>query len=160
MGSRIALMALVAACSAAVATGALRAHPGLSAEGQMGVASTRSTDSRCSRQATTEPVRSVVAASNAGDLVAIDRLVAPEPAFQWFLATGPNRAVRRLGDEAKDRSTLRAYVRQRHHERWTPVEFNPLTLTRGADDYPRHRGPAKVDAICAGGKSHVIVWST
>jgi hypothetical protein len=111
-------------------------------------------------------VGSLVAAFNAGNDVAVDRIVAQEPAFEWFSATGRTPDSRRLGAEAYDRSTLRAYVRQRHRhrERWTNVDVGwrssgPLMLTREADDHRRSRTEAKMDTLCAGGRPRIIVWS-
>src|SRR5690242_19334885 len=52
-----------------------------------------------------------VRAFNAGDAVALDRLVAPASSFVWFSVSG---AGRRLGDRSKDRSTLDRYFANRH----------------------------------------------
>ena len=121
---------------------------------------------RCSLEQKVALVRALSTAFNAGNDLAVHRLVAAEPAFQWFSAPGSSRDARRLGPEAYDRSTLREYVRQRHRhrERWTNVEFGgelrlPLTLTREADDYRRSRVRGKVDAICTGRSARIIAWS-
>jgi hypothetical protein len=118
---------------------------------------------RCSLADREKLVGSLVAAFNAGNDRAVDRIVAQEPAFEWFSATGRSPDARRLGAEAYDRSTLRAYVRQRHrhHERWTNVVSGsqPLTLTREADDHRLSRGEAKMDTLCADGRPRIIVWS-
>jgi hypothetical protein len=109
-------------------------------------------------------VRKLVVAFNAGNAAAVDRLVAHEPAFQWFSAPGTSPAAQRLGKKAEDRSTLAAYVRlrHRHHERWTNVVTQgnlAITLTRQADDYPRSRVRGKGEVVCHGSLAKLIVWS-
>src|SRR2546423_231380 len=105
--------------------------------------------SRCPASTQVRLVRSLVAAFNTGNAAAVDRLMAPEPAFRWFSAIGPDR---RFGKEAEDRSTLRAYIRKRHRHRdhLTLMGFGSideqghvdlsLLLKRRADDY-RPRNP-------------------
>jgi hypothetical protein len=109
-------------------------------------------------------VRSLTAAFNAGDLAAVDRLVAREPAFQWFAMGGTSPAANRYGKKAEDRSTLLAYVRQRHrhHERWTDVVAQgnlQIALTRQADDYHRSRNHDKGEVVCRGAVAKLIVWA-
>jgi hypothetical protein len=109
-------------------------------------------------------VRSLVAAFNAGNSAAVDGLVAPEPEFHWFSAPGTSPAAHRLGNKAKDRSTLAAYVRlrHRHHERWANVVIQgnlAITLTRRADDYARSRVHGKGEVFCHGSVAKLIVWS-
>jgi hypothetical protein len=124
---------------------------------------------RCPAPTQVQLVRSLVAAFNAGNSRAVNRLVAPEPAFQWFSAIGPDS---RIGKKAEDRSTLGAYIarRHRHHDHLTLVGFGSmddqgrinltLLIRRRADDYhPRNLLRAKQDAICAGGRASLIVWS-
>ena len=124
---------------------------------------------RCPATTQVQLVRSLVAAFNAGNARAVNRLVAPEPAFQWFSAIGPDE---RIGKRAADRSTLAAYIRRRHrhHDHLTLVRFGSeneqggidltLLLRRRADDYrPRNLIPAKQDSICASGRASLIVWS-
>jgi hypothetical protein len=109
-------------------------------------------------------VRSLVRAFNAGDAARVDRLVAREPAFQWFAMGGTSPAAQRYGKEAEDRSTLAAYVRQRHrhHERWTNVVTQGnlgITLTRQADDYALSRPRGKGEVVCHGSVAKLIVWA-
>jgi hypothetical protein len=124
---------------------------------------------RCPATTQVQLVRSLVAAFNAGNVRAVNRLVAPEPAFQWFSAIGPDE---RLGKQAEDRSTLGDYVRRRHrrHDHLTLVGFGSindqgridltLMIRRRADDYrPRNVIPAKQDTICGRGRARLIVWS-
>ena len=114
-------------------------------------------------------MRSFVTAFNAGNSRAVNRLFAPEPAFQWFSAIGPDE---RIGKAAEDRSTLGAYIRNRHrrHDHLTLVRFGSvdeqgridltLLIRRRADDYrPRNLIPAKQDAVCTRRRAALIVWS-
>ena len=124
---------------------------------------------RCPATTQVQLVRSFVTAFNAGNSRAVSRLFAPEPAFQWFSAIGPDQ---RIGKPAEDRSTIGAYIRRRHrhHDHLTLVRFGSkneqggidltLLLRRRADDYrPRNLIPAKQDSICASGRASLIVWS-
>jgi hypothetical protein len=109
-------------------------------------------------------VRSLTLAFNAGNAAAVDRLVAREPAFQWFAMGGTSPAANRYGKEAEDRSTLLAYVRlrHRHHERWTNVLTQgnlQIALTRQADDYHRSRNHGKGEVVCHGSVAKLIVWA-
>jgi hypothetical protein len=109
-------------------------------------------------------VRALTVAFNAGNTAAIDRLVAREPAFQWFAMGGTSPAANRYGKKAEDRSTLLAYVRQRHrhHERWTNVVTQgnlQIALTRQADDYHRSRNHGKGEVVCHGSVAKLIVWA-
>src|SRR5919198_6277324 len=112
--------------------------------------SRRAPDPRCTAQTDVPLVRAVVAAFNSGNVAKLDRLVAREPAFQWFADGGPRRQER-IGPRAEDRSTLRAWARARHrmHDRITLVGFGEtnaeggvrvnLDLRRRAADYrPRN----------------------
>ena len=56
---------------------------------------------RCPAPTQVQLVRSLVAAFNAGNSRAVNRLVAPEPAFQWFSAIGPDS---RIGKKAWERA--------------------------------------------------------
>jgi hypothetical protein len=125
---------------------------------------------RCPRPTQVALVRSLVTAFNAGDTRAVNRLMAPKPAFQWFSAIGPDG---RAGKEAENRSTLAGYIRRRHrhHDHLALVQFGSvddqgqldltLLIRRRADDYrPRNLLRAKQDSTCA--SSHrpwLIVWS-
>jgi hypothetical protein len=125
--------------------------------------------SRCPASTQVRLVRSLVAAFNTGNAAAVDRLVAPEPAFRWFSAIGPDH---RLGKRAEDRSTLRAYIRVRHRHRdhLTLMGFGSideqghvdlsLVLKRRADDYrPPNPIRAKQDSVCPSGHAWLVVWS-
>jgi hypothetical protein len=124
---------------------------------------------RCPATTQVQLVRSFVTAFNAGNSRAVNRLFAPEPAFQWFSAIGPDE---RIGKAAEDRSTLGAYIRNRHrrHDHLTLVRFGSvdeqgridltLLIRRRADDYrPRNLIPAKQDAVCTRRRAALIVWS-
>jgi hypothetical protein len=134
-----------------------------------GGAAPRPSPARCRATTQVQVVRSLVAAFNAGNARAVNRLVAPEPAFQWFSAIGPDA---RLGKRAEDRSTLGTYIRRRHrhHDHLALVGFGStddqgridltLLIRRRADDYrPRNLLRAKQDTICGGGRPRLIVWS-
>lgn len=124
---------------------------------------------RCPAATQVRLVRSFVAAFNAGNARAVDRLFAPEPAFQWLSALGPDG---RAGKRAEDRSTIGAYIRRRHrrHDHLILVGFGStddqgrinlsLLIRRRADDYrPPKLIPAKQDTTCAGRRPSLIVWS-
>ena len=125
-------------------------------------------DRRCTPEIQVRLVKAVVAAFNAGNVTALDRLVAREPAFQWW----SDRAAGRLQRTAEDRSTLRTYARRRHrlHDHITLVDFGTtdehgrirltLDLRRRADDYhPTNVIHAKQEAICPPARARLIVWS-
>jgi hypothetical protein len=96
---------------------------------------------------------------------------APAPRFQWF-STGPPGA--RLGERAKDRSTLVKYfrtrvrARERIHLTLLGAGYDPAQnvvnfggkLVRTARDI-RPRGPQdfKGAADCVSGPPRLIVWS-
>jgi hypothetical protein len=137
--------------------------------GTFGALTLEPTVKRCPPAAQVQLVRSLVAAFNAGDYRALGRLVAPEPAFQWFSAIGPDG---RIGKEAENRATLAAYIRKRHrhHDHLSLVGFGAvdaqgrldltLRIRRRADDYrPRNLIPAKQDESCSGPRPLLIVWS-
>jgi len=126
----------------------------------------RGTASGCTAARSARLVHSLVSAFNAGNVAAVDRMVARKPAFQWFSVVGPTSASRRLGAAAHDRSTLGTYVRLRHryHERWTHVTVKgvvglALTLDRRADDVPLRKAVGKAEVICTGRTVRIIVWS-
>jgi hypothetical protein len=126
----------------------------------------RGTASGCTAARSARLVHSLVSAFNAGNVAAVDRIVATEPAFKWFSVVGPTSASRRLGAAAHDRSTLGSYVRlrHRHHERWTHVTVKgvvglALTLDRRADDVPLRKAVGKAEVICTGQTARIIVWS-
>jgi hypothetical protein len=65
----------------------------------------------CSSAEASELVRRFVDAFNAGRTAQLDRLIATGPAFKWYSVSGPGA---RLGQKALTRSTLVAYLRNRH----------------------------------------------
>jgi hypothetical protein len=128
-------------------------------------------DPRCTAETDVPLVKAVVAAFNSGNVAKLDRLVAREPAFQWFADAGPRRQSR-LGPRAEDRSTLRAWAKARHrkHDRITLVGFGEpnaqggvrlnLDLRRHADDYrPRNVIHGKYEAVCPPGRARIVVWA-
>lgn len=124
------------------------------------------TASGCTAARSDRLVHSLVSAFNAGNVAAVDRMVARKPAFQWFSVVGPTSASRRLGTAAHDRSTLGSFVRLRHryHERWTHVTVKgvvglALRLDRRADDVPLRKAVGKAEVICNGRTARIIVWS-
>src|SRR5690348_16583912 len=110
-----------------------------------------------------------VAAFNAGNRPALERLVAPTSTFMWFSVSG---AGRRLGDRSKDRATLARYFENRHTLR---DQFRDITwrgngssngyanfqfvLTRMADDELPSRYEGKGAVSCTGGSDSIAVWS-
>jgi len=126
--------------------------------------------SDCPAAFVTSTVRALVRSFNSGNVAAVGRLVAEEPLFEWFSAPGRTPAARRLGQAAKDRSTLADYVRERHlhHEVLTLLQISTtdhaegnfgLRLTRWADDYPRRTIDGKGAAVCNARGAKLIVWS-
>jgi hypothetical protein len=125
----------------------------------------------CNADTTKALVRRFVRDYSEGRVVAIDRLWAREPRFQWF-STGPPGA--RLGPRAYNRATLagyfRARVRARERIRLTElragydaarniVHFSGK-LVRSADDLrPRPPHDFKGAAACESGSPVLIVWS-
>lgn len=120
-------------------------------------------------------IASLVAAFNAGDADAFDRLASPEPEFQWYSVGG--RPGERIRGPAYDRAGLVDYVLERHAHgerlRVLAVRVNGSerrgglllghfedTLTRWAKDFP---GDKPVPYIgkgalnCTAGR--VLVWS-
>ena len=157
MTGRHAFAVALAAGTAAVTVGALPTPQKADAGNRVVLQS----DACFSAPAAVQLVRSLITAINNGADATVDRLVAREPAFQWFSVGS------RDGEKAKDRSTLRAYVRQRHRqrERWTLVRMDgngrgiSLTVTREAADLPRRTHLGKAAAICANDKLRLIVWA-
>jgi hypothetical protein len=160
----------VAAAIVALSLGA--AHSGLAdtSSRSVGLRNADGYGPNCSAELVTSAIRKLVAFANAGMIMAADRLVAPEPIFEWFSAPGATRAARRLGPASKDRATLRAYLRERHrhHERLTLEKVMTgdhalgnfgLILTRRADDYPLRRIDGKGAAVCNSSRAMVFVWS-
>jgi hypothetical protein len=128
-------------------------------------------DPRCTAAIEVPLVKSVVAAFNSGNVARFDRLVAKEPAFLWFAAAEPHR-YERVGRQAENRSTLRAWAKARHrlHDRITLVRFGEtddlgnirlnLDLRRRADDYhPRNVIHGKYEAVCPPGRARIAVWA-
>lgn len=98
-----------------------------------------------------------------------DDAFAPEPAFQWYSTTAPGA---RLNAAAVDRTTLRAYFRDRvaRHERLRHIRLTTFyerrrnithfhgTLARNADDLVTTTQSLKGAATCRG-RVRIIVWS-
>jgi hypothetical protein len=110
-----------------------------------------------------------VAAFNARNAPALDRIFAPEASFNWFSTGAPGR---RLGAAAKDRSTLIPYFRARHRagERLRLVRFRGGGNANGYSHFQfflerraRTLAPTvyegKGAAICAAGGDTISVWS-
>lgn len=120
-------------------------------------------------------IASLVAAFNAGDAAAFDRLASPQPEFQWYSVAG--RPGQRIQGPAYDRAGLVHYVLERHAHgerlRVLAVRVNgserpgglllghfECTLARWAKDFP---GDKPVPYIgkgalnCTAGR--VLVWS-
>lgn len=158
------LAARLAAAGAAVACAAVSvaASQGALAREAAGPGSARLTHN-CTQEQVDQLVVSFIAAWNAGRAVAVERLFAPEPAFQWLSMRGPGD---RLGKKSHDRTTIRAFVRfrHRHRDRITLVHEQgnfQLLVRRWADDYhARNEIRGKGEAICPAGKvPKLIVWS-
>jgi hypothetical protein len=96
---------------------------------------------------------------------------APSPRFQWF-STGPPGA--RLGERAKDRTTLATYFRTRVRARerirltilgagYDPtrdiVNFGGKLVRTAKDIRPRGPQDFKGAADCLSGRPLLIVWS-
>lgn len=116
----------------------------------------------CSQRQIAHLVDHLIAAFNAGNAAAVDRLIAPKPAFQWFAVSGGGA---RFGDKSKDRATIAAWVRDRHrhHARW----LNPtiqgnlgINLTIKSDDHTTIRVVGKGEITCRGVRPLLTVWAT
>ena len=123
----------------------------------------------CTRAEVRRTVRSFVQAFDRGWLARLDSLFAPADRFQWYSTGAPGR---RLGDAARDRSTLTRYFADRHAagER---LELTRVTgggnahgyadfhvwLKRSARDLPPTRYEAKGAAICSDSGDAIAVWS-
>ena len=139
--------------------------------GRDGARVERSARGMCTADATQSLIRAFVRDYGRGQVIAIGRMWAPAPRFQWF-STGPPGT--RLGERAKDRSTLVTYfqtrVRAREQIRLTLLRsgYDPARdivnfggkLVRTAKDM-RPRGPQdfKGAADCFSGRPLLIVWS-
>jgi len=125
----------------------------------------------CTADATKALVRAFVRGYGRGQVKAIGRMWAPAPRFQWF-STGP--PGRRLGERAKDRSTLVKYfqtrVRARERIRLTLlssgydpargiVNFGGKLVRTARDIRPRGQQDFKGAADCVSGRPLLIVWS-
>jgi hypothetical protein len=124
----------------------------------------------CSRAGVEELVRGVMGAFNRGDVLAFDRLVAEEPAFQWFSVSGaPGRRIRAA---AFDRTTLLRYVSSRHRrgerQRLFRFRFNgrgavhahfDFSVVRSASDHPAERVTGKGAVDCTLRAPSIAVWS-
>jgi hypothetical protein len=164
-GARALTKALVAAAFAAAVISASVAS------GQADATAERSGPVACTADATKTLVRAFVRGYDRGQVKALGRMWAPVPRFQWF-STGPPGA--RLGERAKDRSTLVKYfqtrvgARERIHLTLLRAGYDPARnlvnfggkLVRTAKDI-RQRGPQdfKGAADCVSGRPVLIVWS-
>jgi hypothetical protein len=147
-------------CAALGAVVAAMANP---AEGETG-------RNGCARVGVEQLVRAVIGAFNRGDVVTFDRLVAEEPAFQWFSVSGaPGRRVRAA---AFDRTTLLRYVVSRHRrgERQRLFRFRftgrgavhahfDFSVVRTARDHPAERVTGKGAVDCTLVAPSIAVWS-
>ena len=164
IGARALLMlAAAAALAGAVVTPHL-------ASGRAGFSVDRSAHGACTADATKALVRAFVRGFDRGEVRVIGRMWAPAPRFQWF-STGPPGA--RLGERAKDRTTLVTYfrtrVRARERIRLTLLGagYDPARnivnfggkLVRAADDLRPSRRDYKGAADCVSGRPTLIVWS-
>jgi hypothetical protein len=114
-----------------------------------------------------------VEAFNAGDTAALDRLFAPEPAFEWYSTGGPGE---RLDPIARDRPSLLPYFTARH-ARGERLDLRSLTfngnttgsrtygnfvysLVRSADDLEPTDYRGKGAALCYRNRAdELFVWS-
>jgi hypothetical protein len=110
-----------------------------------------------------------VAAFNARNMPALDRVFAPAASFNWFSTGAPGA---RLRAAAYDRSTLLAYFRARHRqgEKLRLVRFQGsgnsngyahfrFLLERRARTLPPTIYEGKGAAICAASGDTISVWS-
>src|ERR1700675_2811765 len=83
------------------------------------------TGNTCSEAAVVRLVTSLVAAFNSGNAFGVDRLVAKAPSVPWFAVPGRNPTADRMGNDSMNRSTLTAFVRERHrhHARWAVAQI-------------------------------------
>jgi len=102
-------------------------------------------DPRCSEAEVRQLMRDFVAAFSRGDYGRLDRLFLVEPEFGWFSSNYPGL---RANDQARDRTTLISYFRDRHQHRDTLTLLSlsdksngnvTFTLRRQADDYAQGR---------------------
>ena len=137
---------------------------------QSGSQSERSVLIHCSGSATEKLVTDFVGAFNRGDLAALDRLVSPEPSFQWYAVS--KRPGRRIRHEAENRSSLGAYFasRRRVAERLDVKDFRfdgktfgygnfTFVVTRTANDFHTRTGPGKGAVKCTLQPPSIVVWS-
>jgi hypothetical protein len=126
----------------------------------------------CGRATTREVVRQYVADFSAGRYEQLDALFATGPDFQWYSSPRPGR---RLGEAARRRSTLLAYLRGRHarHDKLTLRAFHFtgdgrhwsnfwIELWRSARDFrggQRFAASAKGAVACREGEARLIVLS-
>jgi hypothetical protein len=110
-----------------------------------------------------------VFAFNARRLVALDRVFASEPGFEWYSTGAPGA---RVGPAAYERSTLMPYfrARQRQGERLRLVRLRgngnangyghfQFLLERRTRTLPPRVYEGKGAAICAAGGDTIAVWS-
>jgi hypothetical protein len=116
----------------------------------------------CSQVQIAQLVDHLIAAFNAGNATAVNRLIAPKPAFQWFAVSGGGA---RFGDKSKDRATIAAWVRDRHrhHARWLNPKIQGnlgINVTMKSDDHATIRVIGKGEINCRGASPLLTVWAT
>lgn len=135
----------------------------------------RTSQNPCSVGVTRAVVTRLVAALNEGDVDLADQLVAKGDAFKWY-SVGRDR----IGQAARNRSSLKAYFAARHAQGETlrllrlriggvyraavrggthwHARFS-LVVIRSARDYPSARVPGKGATDCTLRPPEVAVWS-
>jgi hypothetical protein len=133
---------------------------------------TRSSEDPCSARVTRTVITRLVTALNNGDVDLADQLIAKGDAFKWY-SVGSER----IGQAARDRSTLTSYIAARHAEgevfrlirfryggsyRDTDAQRQArftLILVREAHDYPARWVLVKGAANCQLDPPQVAAWS-
>ena len=149
-------VALVTLALVLVPAAALGAEPPLDAE-------------ECASGESRALVVRFVAAFNARNLPALDRIFAPAKSFNWYSTGAPGT---RLGPAAYDRSTLMAYFKARHRqgEKLRLVRFRGNGNSNGYAHFQffierraRTLAPTTYEgkgaAICAASGDTISVWS-
>lgn len=127
-------------------------------------------DEPCSAGEVEALVTAFVRAFNEVDTAHLDALFASAEDFEWYSTQSPGE---RLDDEAKNRSTLMTYFKQRHQTgerlRLRSFQFGgnsdgygnfEYQLVRSADDIPATQYDGKGAAYCFDGRPDLIfVWS-
>jgi hypothetical protein len=162
-----------ARCGAAIqlavaALGGLALIGGAHAPALPTAAAAATTRSNCT-STTRQVVKRFTRAIRDGSADRADKTYAREPAFEWYSTTAPGT---RLNADARDRTTLREYFRDRiaRHERLRLTRLTAFyerrrnithfhgTLARSADNLPVTTHHFKGAATCRG-RTRIIVWS-